>query len=93
MTPQEALEVITNAVQTDKMTAEQDKALAIAQKALEKQIPKKLYSWNCTIREDFYKVECPECLGSHITRIRPDCCMECGQRFDWSEIDELLNKE
>lgn len=44
MNYEEALEIITNAIQTDSMTAEQDKALAIAQKALEKQIPKKLYS-------------------------------------------------
>ena len=35
MTLSKALEVITNAVQTDKMTAEQDKALAVVQKALE----------------------------------------------------------
>ena len=41
MTPQEAIEIITNAIQTDNMTAEQDKALAIVQRAVEKQIPKK----------------------------------------------------
>lgn len=41
MTNEEALEIITNAIQTDKITAEQDIALALAQKALEKQIPKK----------------------------------------------------
>lgn len=39
MNAQEALEIITNAIQSDGMTAEQDKALAIAQKALEKQMP------------------------------------------------------
>lgn len=37
MTPNMALEIITNAVQTDKMTVEQDKALSVAQKALAKQ--------------------------------------------------------
>lgn len=41
MTPEEAIEIITNAIQTDNMTAEQDKALAIVQKATEKQIAKK----------------------------------------------------
>ena len=41
MTLQEAIEIITNAIQTENMTAEQDKALAIVQKALEKQIPKR----------------------------------------------------
>ena len=40
MTVQEAIEIITNAVQNDNMTAEQDKALAIVQKAAEKQMPK-----------------------------------------------------
>lgn len=41
MTPKEALEIITNAIQSNKnMTAERDMALAIAQKALGKQIPK-----------------------------------------------------
>ena len=38
MTPQEAIEIITNAVQTDNMTAEQDKALAIVQKIVENHI-------------------------------------------------------
>lgn len=38
---EEAIEIITNAVQKENMTTEQDKALSIAQKALEKQIPKK----------------------------------------------------
>ena len=32
MNAQEALEIITNAIQVDSMTAEQDKALAIAEK-------------------------------------------------------------
>ena len=38
MTKQEAIELITNAIQTEKLTAEQDKALAIVQKAVKKQI-------------------------------------------------------
>ena len=39
MTPQEAIEIITNAVQGDgtKITAEQDEALAFVQKTIEKQ--------------------------------------------------------
>lgn len=35
MTENEAIEIITNAVQTENMTVEQDKALSVAQKALE----------------------------------------------------------
>ena len=41
MTPQEALEIITNIVQRQNVTKENDLALAIVQKATEKQIPKK----------------------------------------------------
>ncbi len=40
MTLQEAVEIITNTIQTEKMTAEQDIALSIVKKATEKQIPK-----------------------------------------------------
>lgn len=39
MTVEQALEIVTNAIQTEHITAEQDMALAIVQKALEKQIP------------------------------------------------------
>ena len=35
----EAIEIITNAVQTDKMTVEQDEALAIVQRETKKRIP------------------------------------------------------
>lgn len=41
MTYEQAIEIITNAIQKDKMTVERDMALAIAQKTLEKQIPQK----------------------------------------------------
>lgn len=71
---------------------EGDYLLAV-KSALEKQIPIKIYPGSCAIKEDFYKVECPECLGSHITRIRPYYCMDCGQRFDWSVIDECIERE
>ena len=37
----EAIEIITNAVQTDKMTVEQDEALAIVQREIKKRIPQK----------------------------------------------------
>lgn len=40
MQPNESLEIISNAIQTGKLTRERDIALAIAQKALDKQIPK-----------------------------------------------------
>lgn len=61
--------------------------------AVEKQIPRTIYPYSCTIAEDFCKVECPECLGTHITKIRPEYCMDCGKRFDWSAIDECIERE
>lgn len=90
MNAQEALEIITNAIQTNDMTAEQDKALAIAQKALEKQIPKKpafegdgyddggniIYdTWICPCCEDRYEVDYE----------RHNHCPTCGQALDWSD--------
>lgn len=41
MTYEQTIEVITNAIQKDEMTVERDMALAIVQKTLKKQIPKK----------------------------------------------------
>ena len=42
MTYEQTIEVITNAIQKDEMTVERDMALAIVQKTLKKQIPKKI---------------------------------------------------
>ena len=80
MTPQEAIEIITNAIQTDNMTAEQDKALGIVQKAVEKQIPKKpLKNYGGGYR-------CPNCQMKHFN---PDWIgnkyCDCGQALDWSD--------
>lgn len=68
-----ALEIITNAVQQEDMTVEQDKALALVQKALEKQIPKK--------RADGWygnNTECPVC---HIVA-SGNYCSRCGQKLE-----------
>lgn len=53
MTNEEAIEIITNAIQTDKMTVEQDMALALAQKSLEKQIPKNHFKNECDCIVDY----------------------------------------
>lgn len=89
MTPQEAIEIITNAIQTDNMTAEQDKALALVQRAVEKQIPKKptdictpVVTWGL----------CPICkgelnkFGGRANRVfySNAFCPDCGQALDWS---------
>lgn len=87
MNAQEALEIITNAIQMDSMTAEQDKALDIAQKALEKQIPKK----GIMIGDNYSSVlSCPNCRKPivnvwNIAKYEPNYCHYCGQALDWSD--------
>ena len=96
MTHEEALEIITNAIQTDKMTVEQDNALAIAQKALKKQIPKKpgatedyphrLYCSNCYYPFERNKSELP--LIREYFIVGNKYCPDCGQALDWSDIND-----
>lgn len=80
MTPEEAIEIITNAIQTDNMTAEQDKALAIVQKATEKLIQKKpLKAYGGAYR-------CPSCqmkYYDHKYWFGTKCCVYCGQALNW----------
>lgn len=89
MNVQEALEIITNAIQSDNMTAPQDKALAIAQKALEKQIPKK----GIMIGDNYSSVlSCPNCRKPivnvwNIAKYEPNYCHYCGQALDWSDTE------
>lgn len=96
MTPNMALEIITNAVQTDKMTVEQDKALSVAQKALEKQGAQKpiiLKKYVNITLEDFV---CPVCGKRIISKIKGEWisgrlqkyCDNCGQKLDWSDYAE-----
>lgn len=90
MTLQEAIEIITNAIQIGNVTVEQDKASAMAQKALAKQIPKKpidvctpVITWGV----------CPVCkgeknkLGSRANRVFESnaFCPQSGQKLDWSD--------
>lgn len=94
MTTEEAIEIVTNAVQTENMTAEQDRALAIVQKAAGKQILKKPLIPKGTsnyIHPDWYYT-CPSCRHfvtvterSHGKIVIPHCKW-CGQAFDWSDI-------
>lgn len=79
MTNEEALEIITNAIQRDGMTREQDMALAIAQTAIKKQIPKKAIA-------EFRIVcgNCPVCASSVYSTVNI-FCPNCGQALDWSD--------
>lgn len=97
MNYEEASEIITNAIQKDGMTAEQDKALAIVQKALEKQIPKKPLDI-CTPYVTWGL--CQTCKGE-MTEVggRPNRvfvnmahCPDCGQKLDWEGIENVESK-
>lgn len=88
MNAQEALEIITNAIQTDGMTAEQDEALAIVQKALEKQIPKKVIFGD----DEQDSICCPNCKGELLSmdwydHWKCNYCEVCGQALDWSDTE------
>ena len=94
MTPQEAIEIITNAVQTDNMTAEQDKALAIVQKIVENQIlPKKVR--RIIFPNGTINYGCPVCKRKIISKIDgefcggnlSDHCDRCGQALDWGNLE------
>jgi predicted RNA-binding Zn-ribbon protein involved in translation (DUF1610 family) len=89
MDEQKAIEIITNAIQTEQMTSEQDKALSIVQKATEKQIPKQPNIWGDGYADgqlvyDMY--ECPGCGENYeIEYDKHDYCPKCGQRIDWRD--------
>lgn len=91
MTPQESIEIITNAIQTDDMTPEQDKALAIIQKVTEKQMPK-LVAFEGDGYDDkgelIYDIAyCPNCNSRFDLGYDEETnyCPDCGQALDWSE--------
>lgn len=72
-----------------KCSEEEIKAIEIAIKALEKQIPKKPdYEgdgyWNGELVYDTWI--CP-CCGKHyeVDYEEYDCCPKCGQKIDWDE--------
>ena len=77
MTYEQTIEVITNAIRKDEMTVEQDMALAIVQKTLKKQIPKK-------IEFDGNQLICPNCGNGADILFGDKYCVECGQHLDWS---------
>ncbi|MGN0693169.1 MAG: hypothetical protein ACI4K7_12535 [Oscillospiraceae bacterium] len=85
MTIEEAIEIVTNAVQTENMTAEQDRALAIVQKAAGKQVPKKSVSYDSVPHS-----RCPVCHNA--VKVFEDAheyhhCLYCGQKLDWSDVE------
>lgn len=89
---EEALEIITNAIQRDGMTIEQDKALSIAQKAIDNLIPKKPVKSNpiCYAKTKdgkelhAYTYRCTVCYAN--VKIGTHHC-SCGQALDWSDVE------
>ena len=65
-----------------------DKVVALACKALEKQIPKK----GIMIGDDYSSVlSCPNCRKPivnvwNIAKYEPNYCHYCGQALDWSDV-------
>lgn len=100
MTVQEAIEIITNAVRHDEMTAEQYEALAIVQKAAEKQMPK-LAVFEADGYDDegkfIYDIAyCPNCNSRFDLGYdeETNCCPNCGQALDWGvKMSKISEKE
>lgn len=93
MTKQKALEIITNIVQRQNVTKENDLALAIVQKATEKQIPKHIEEQTKDDR-GFIDYVCPNCKttlqqkmkgATQTTIYKYEHCIFCGQALDWSD--------
>ena len=88
---EKALEIVTNAVQTGLMTAEQDRALRQVQNAVNLQIEKKPM-WKADKGFDFEvarRLRCPSCytpiVSQFVRDYKPKHCSECGQKLDWSD--------
>lgn len=91
MTNQEALEIITNAIQKSGMTVEQDRALALAQKALKQCTPFYPKVRHSTRYGDRYNDgECPTCGATYSDALSdtPLFCSQCGQAFDWGDCND-----
>lgn len=83
MKPEEAISAIKNNMPTKGTYTILTEALELAMQSLEKQVVK-----SCDILCNASGVcyDCPEC-GAKIDRY-DKYCFNCGQRVDWSEIDE-----
>lgn len=82
MTKQEALESLKYEIYEEGHCSYIEEELDIAIEALEKQIAKKIEEHNKTCKcrvFDYMDYEC--------TQRVPYCCV-CGQRIDWSEVDD-----
>lgn len=100
MTREEAIEIITNAVQTENMTVEQDKALSVIQKDFEeiqqyraigtvekcREAMEKQMAKKPVLNENSNVMFCPVCERK-VKRNYDLHCSGCGQAIDWSEVN------
>lgn len=87
MNVEEAIEIVTNAIQTGNLTVERDRALAIIQKVAEKQISKAPIK-NCKERIRYTSAySCPSCGGRFAGTGIADYCYHCGQAIKWGDTD------
>lgn len=97
MTYEEAIVIIRHlwcSEHIDYPDKEVRKALDIAKKALEKQIPMEHHHTRIVkLKIDVRESVCPCCLGVIVTSEKeyPKHCTWCGQRIDWSEGAETYD--
>ena len=71
---------------------EANKAVDVAIKALEKQIPKKPidgthdYNTYAKMHENMRMIYCPSCNERLKLKSKGKHCDKCGQKLDWSEV-------
>lgn len=100
MTPQEALNVLSNTKFSVSNEAEEQKcrvyqsASKTAIEALKKRIPKKPYKTKELISQkqnDYYCSVCKCYLGDDMELkhacLQPEYCQHCGQALDWSDTE------
>ena len=88
MNIEEAIEIVTNVVQTGNLTVERDMALAVIQKVAEKQIPKTPVK----TRKEYIRYtsvySCPCCGRGFSGTGIADYCYHCGQALRWGDENE-----
>ena len=104
MTPQEAIEIIENerpgcGEKVRYSEGELCEAFDMANEALENKIPRKI-EMKVDMFDTSYNLYCPACgtyFGTKGKRgiwlgMKPAYCRYCGQRLDWSDVDDNIPK-
>lgn len=64
--------------------------LTTLQEIVDKETPMKPYDYDCQIGEkiSYFNWDCPKCGYFHLTTILHKYCSNCGQKLDWSEVND-----